>query len=200
MFRMHRYSTTCALVVCLVGSQWSPLIASQPQPPVGQALAAAAEPGSSSGGVESLAAPGIVPAEGPASNTPDAPAELSTPPAASPFIFSRNALTATAPLAIGSAPIDANLFTVTSPAAESTVFAQRGWGRGRGGRNSGAQTAIILGAAATIAGAAILIYANRPECSQSALNSGCGYGSKVVGGAVLSGGVVSMLVGALAWR
>jgi hypothetical protein len=59
---------------------------------------------------------------------------------------------------------------------------------------------MFVGAAAAIAGTAVLVYANRPECSTLPTASGCGYGTKVVGGAVLSAGVVGLLVGALTWR
>jgi hypothetical protein len=59
---------------------------------------------------------------------------------------------------------------------------------------------MFVGAAAAIAGTAVLVYANRPECSTFPTASGCGYGTKVVGGAVLSAGVVGLLVGALTWR
>jgi hypothetical protein len=59
---------------------------------------------------------------------------------------------------------------------------------------------MVLGAAASIAGTAILVYANRPECSTNQTAYGCGYGAKVVGGAVLSTGIVSLVVGAVAWR
>jgi hypothetical protein len=87
--------------------------------------------------------------------------------------------------------------------AESSDFAQRGgyYGRRRGSRDGGAAAAIIIGAAASITGAALLVYANRPECSSTDhLGSGCGYGTKVVGGALLTGGLVGVTVGALAWR
>jgi hypothetical protein len=69
----------------------------------------------------------------------------------------------------------------------------------RMGRN-GSIAAIMIGAVATITGAAILVYANRPECATNQLAGGCGYGPKVVGGAVMSGGVVGLFVGALTWR
>ncbi len=58
----------------------------------------------------------------------------------------------------------------------------------------------MLGAVATITGAAILVYANRPDCSTNQFAGGCGYGTKVVGGAVLAGGVAGLFVGALTWR
>jgi hypothetical protein len=97
------------------------------------------------------------------------------------------------PLWTGSVPL---------ASADSSVLSQPGGFRrgGRGGRNSAAATALFLGAIGTIAGSAILIYANRPECSVSAQNSGCGYGSKVAGGAVLTGGLAGLLIGAVMWR
>lgn len=76
---------------------------------------------------------------------------------------------------------------------------QRGYGHRRY-HNDAAMTAILLGAAGAIAGSAVLVYANRPDCSANANVSGCGYGTKVVGGAVLSAGLVGLLVGALTWR
>ncbi len=66
--------------------------------------------------------------------------------------------------------------------------------------NNGSIAAIMIGAAAAITGSAILIYANRPECSVHLSAGGCGYGTKVVGGAVLAGGVVGLFVGALTWH
>src|SRR5262249_12125558 len=49
---------------------------------------------------------------------------------------------------------------------ESTAFAQRGYYRGRRSSNrGGAVAALMIGAAASITGSAILVYANRPECS-----------------------------------
>ena len=91
-------------------------------------------------------------------------------------------------------------FVPVKPVA-SDVVAQRGWGRGgRWGRNGGARAAIILGGVAAVAGAAVLVYANRPECSANHAASGCGYGTKVTGGAVLAGGVVSIVGGVLTWR
>ena len=67
-------------------------------------------------------------------------------------------------------------------------------------RHDGAIAAIMIGAAAAITGTAVLVYANRPECSANVLANGCGYGTKVVGTAVLSGGLVGLFVGAIAWR
>jgi hypothetical protein len=91
---------------------------------------------------------------------------------------------------------------VTLTPSASVLAAQRGWGRGRGrgGRHDGARAAIILGSVAAVAGAAVLVYANRPDCSADHSASGCGYGSKVLGGALLAGGGVTMTIGALTWR
>ena len=79
-------------------------------------------------------------------------------------------------------------------------FAQRGWYRGGRRRNGAAQAEMILGAVAAITGAAVLTYANRPECSANALADGCSYGTKVVGTAVTAGGIVTFLTGAFTWR
>ncbi len=59
--------------------------------------------------------------------------------------------------------------------------------------------AIMIGATAAIVGTAVLVYANRPECSANPNAGGCGYGTKVVGTSVLAGGVVGLFVGALTW-
>jgi hypothetical protein len=82
---------------------------------------------------------------------------------------------------------------------DESVFAQR-WGRGRWRRDHGARTAMFLGATAAIAGAAVLVYANRPDCRTNPAASGCGYGTKVIGGAVLAGGAAGLVIGALSWR
>ena len=80
-------------------------------------------------------------------------------------------------------------------------LAQRRGYRGRGsGRNDAARAAVLLGAVGVIAGTAVLVYSNRPECSVSARANACGYGTKVAASAVLSAGIVGLLVGALTWR
>jgi hypothetical protein len=93
---------------------------------------------------------------------------------------------------------------VASHSLQSTWLAQRRGYGGYGGygrrRNGAAQAEMILGAAAAITGAALLTYANRPECSANALAGGCSYGTKVVGTAVTAGGIVTFLTGALTWR
>jgi hypothetical protein len=78
--------------------------------------------------------------------------------------------------------------------------AQRGWYRGGRRRNGAAQAEMILGAVAAITGAAVLTYANRPECSANALADGCSYGTKVLGTAVTAGGIVTFLTGGFTWR
>jgi hypothetical protein len=46
----------------------------------------------------------------------------------------------------------------------------------------------------------VLVYANRPECSTNQTANGCGYGTKVIGDAVLSAGLVGVVAGTLLWR
>jgi hypothetical protein len=86
------------------------------------------------------------------------------------------------------------------PANDVRDTAQYGYGSRRGHRNQAALTAIMLGAIGAIAGTAVLVYANRPECNVNANLGGCGYGTKVVGASVLSGGLVGLMVGAVMWR
>jgi hypothetical protein len=97
------------------------------------------------------------------------------------------------------APVSRSVFKAASP--EFGSFAQRERYRGRRGRRHDAATAaLILGAVGTITGSALLVYANRPECRANQYAGGCGYGTKVVGGAVLSAGAVGLVIGALTWR
>ena len=93
-------------------------------------------------------------------------------------------------------------FTFVPSASEG--FAQRGGykgGRGREqGRHDSATAALVLGAVASVTGAAILVYANRPECSTNPYRAdGCGYGTKVVGGAALGLGVMGFTIAAITW-
>jgi hypothetical protein len=92
---------------------------------------------------------------------------------------------------------DEALSTTSTPPASAA--GQWGFGRRRH-RNDGAMTAILLGATGVIAGTAVLVYANRPECSVSPSSGGCGYGAKVLGGAVTSAGVAALLIGVATWR
>ncbi len=105
------------------------------------------------------------------------------------------------------APIAAALQTIAVSESAATepnpalAFSQYGRGRHYGHHDhDAAVAAMILGAAAPITGAALLIYANRPECSTNQTAGGCGYGTKVVGGAVLTGGLVGLTIGALTWH
>jgi len=171
MARIDHVSTTAALIVCLVGS-----------PLVGTLFASDAEPSSSQ-----------APSSQSVTNT-SVPAPTFVH---SPFRLIDERLTADA--SVGAANAQAWRSTFSFIPLESSSFAQRY--RGRGGRGRNASTAaIIVGAAASIAGAAVLVYANRPECSTNQAASGCGYGTKVVGGAVLSTGIVGLVVGAVTWR
>jgi hypothetical protein len=105
------------------------------------------------------------------------------------------------------APLQPSPFTVSEDvlmANTAGASAASQWGR-RGGyhhghNNGAAQTAIILGTIGAIAGAAVLVYANRPECGDFPNASGCGYGTKVAGGAVLAAGMASITIGAVSWR
>jgi hypothetical protein len=65
--------------------------------------------------------------------------------------------------------------------------------------NGAAQAAIIFGSAAVIAGTAMMIYANRPECDSVVHSNDC-YGEKVFGGSILAGGIVSLTMGMVMWH
>jgi hypothetical protein len=192
-------ATTAALVVCLVGTHGTgTLFASPHEPPVTPAASASqstpdayAQPSETradelSGGEHSAGTPELL-VDLPSTRTP------------SPFTLDREMITAATTLA-ARADAGRGIFSFTPDGF--TSFAQRGGyrGRGRGGRNGAAQAEIVLGAVASIAGAAVLVYANRPECNTNPVAGGCGYGNRVVGGAVLSGGIVSLLIGAATWR
>jgi hypothetical protein len=198
MARTHRLSTTGALIVCLVGTQWSgTLFASEEEPSSRAAPSSQSVVNSTSevqGGTSARPAAAVSAGEQPASATelPRSTVERSR------FTLSNEILTANGPLGAASAQVWRS--TLTFVPVESS-FAQRGGYRGRGrGRRNGAAAAIVLGAVAAIAGGAILVYANRPDCSTNQTANSCGYGTKVIGGAVLSAGIVGLVVGALTWR
>ena len=90
-------------------------------------------------------------------------------------------------------------FTFT-PTPSSAFAGQIYQGRPYRMSHDGSIAALMIGAITAIAGTAVLVYANRPECTTNQFAGGCGYGTKVVGGAVLSAGVVGVVVGALTWR
>jgi hypothetical protein len=183
MARTHRVSTTAALIVCLVGS------------PGGGTLFASEEEPSSSGAQSSQSVSNTTSAV--SVDWPATARDLFSDPAST---LGRSPFTPDASVRAVSAQAGRSIFNFVP--VESSSFAQRGGYRGRGtrGGRNGAAAAIVLGAAAAIAGTAILVYANRPECSTNQMANGCGYGPKVVGGAVLSAGIVGLLVGAVTWR
>jgi hypothetical protein len=163
MIGTHRLSTTGALVICLIATQWSgTLFASQEERP---SNATPSEVQPSAGEPSRLVFSDQVFAEHPSFGLPG-PQLLTTPVFAS---------------------------------SEFEGLGQRGGYRGRS-RNGAATAAIVLGSAAAIGGGAVLVYANRPECSVNHAATGCGYGAKVTGTAVLSAGIVALIVGALSWR
>jgi hypothetical protein len=185
MIRTHRSSTTAVLIVCLLGTTSSGILFAsddEPSSRTGSASLSADTSTTAKEDVSTISATSVSAGERLAGTTE--------------FVRS---LSARSPFMLGDTLTARSL--AFSP-AESSVFAQRGGrGRGYGGRrNNGAAAAMFVGAAAAIAGTAVLVYANRPECSTLPSASGCGYGTKVVGGAVLSAGVVGLLVGALTWR
>ena len=185
MARTHRLSTTAALIICLIATQWS-----------GTLFASEEESSSRS----TLSTPSVadstteVPGATLAAGTPDLARSTMERPR---FAFSNEVFTAKGPLGADS---EHWLGTLTFAPVESSAFAQRRGYRGRGrGGHSGSAAAMVLGAGAAIAGAAVLVYANRPDCRPSQTTNGCGYGTKVIGGAVLSAGVVGLVAGALTW-
>jgi hypothetical protein len=135
---------------------------------------------------------------------PPAPSEVVSTPAIASGLTQPFAANQTSRLGIGDETRRALAMPLSSSMNASPLgvsFAQGGWYRGGGRRRNGAaQAEMILGAVAAITGAAVLTYANRPECSANALAGGCSYGTKVVGTAVTAGGIVTFLTGAFTWR
>jgi hypothetical protein len=201
MIRTHRLSTTGALIVCLVGTRWSgTLFASE------ENLSSSETPSSESvvnstsemqAATAARSAAAVSARQQPATAT-----DLSSGPLSSMgrsrFTLTNEVFMANAPVGPANAQVWHSTFNFIP--IESSSLAQRGHYRGRRTKGNGAAAAIVLGAVASIAGAAILVYANRPECSTNQRADGCGYGTKVVGGAVLSGGIVGLVAGAVTWR
>jgi len=130
-----------------------------------------------------------------ASDATAAPAD--TQSRSAPLTFD-GALVTTSPLVASAAPAGRPLFTPLAP--EFTASAGQVYrGRPYRMRHDGSIAAIMIGTAAAIAGTAVLVYANRPECSANQFAGGCGYGTKVVGTSVLVGGAAGLVVGALTW-
>ena len=182
MARPHRLSTIGALIVCLMGTEWSGTLAASELEALRTStittLAKLAEPPASTTDVSAISPWS---AEAPAFTVSLQHDELASIAPGAPVLLDRAAALAS---------------------HESASLAQRGRyrGRGRGGRNAGPAAAIVLGAVASVAGAAVLVYANRPDCRTNPRAEACGYGTKVIGGAVLTGGLVGIVAGALTWR
>jgi hypothetical protein len=187
MATRHGLATTCALVVCLIGVQFTGTVS------------AAEQYGSPR---DATASPPDTEARADVPHPPDAASAMFRQSTAVPasFVLRDEGLAEERALAPAGwrAWRATPAFNVVDSrsAADSAQFGRRGRGR----RNGAAAAIVALGAVASITGAAILVYANRPECTGNQLASGCGYGTKVVGGAVLSAGIVGMVAGALAWR
>jgi hypothetical protein len=136
-----------------------------------------------------------------AGTEPSAAETVSSTPATGVSLTQPFASGQTSHLAIGKETLRAMAIPLdASQPYASPWLAQRGWYRGGRRHNGAAQAEMILGAAAAITGAAILTYANRPECGTNAFAEGCSYGTKVVGTAVTAGGLVTFLTGAFSWR
>jgi hypothetical protein len=170
MAKTRRNPAIVVLMVCLASSPWTDTLFAK--------------------GDDGATPPAIVSV----SSTAPQEAQLLSPGHVGSFVFGEQTLRAM------SLPLP-SLITTNSAVDTSESFAQRRGGyRSRGRRNGAAQAEMVIGAVAAIAGAAVLTYANRPECSANNRADGCGYGTKVVGTAVTTAGVVTFLTGALSWR
>ena len=195
MATTHRLSTTGVLIVCFVATQWSGTLFARDKEP---------SPSHEASAVSGTSEPqGQGPAD--AASAVSTGEEGASVMALSPSTTEHFRVTLNnemfAPVGrLGATRAQARHSTLTFVLVQPPL-AQRGGYGGRGrGRRHGAATAIALGAVATIAGGAILVYANRPDCRANPTAGGCGYGTKVAGGAVLSAGIVGLVVGALTWR
>lgn len=192
MARARRVTFTSAVVICLLSTQWSgPLFASEPPHPPTDA--AATPPATASGAPEIASAAQASVGDQPAAATD---ASAAGDPQTQAMRFT---LDATRVTNAWLEPAAARTFRTTAPAfhvGDEQIYQGRPYRM----RHDGSIAAIMIGAAAAITGTAVLVYANRPECSTNQLAGGCGYGTKVVGTAVLSGGIVGLFVGALTWR
>jgi hypothetical protein len=188
MARAHRMLMTGAVVVCLISAQWN------------GRLFASEEERSTASETQAPTSPDLAPAIG----IDEHPAASTEPSFALPQIersrFAFNAGDFTASPSLGPVAQAAHHPFDFVPAQSSAFAGQIYQGRPYRIGRDGSLAAIMVGSVVAIAGAAILVYANRPECDMHQFAGGCGYGTKVVGGAVLSGGLVSLIVGALTWR
>jgi hypothetical protein len=188
MARAHRMLMTGAVIVCLISAQWH------------GRLFASEEEGSTAS--ETQAPTSAAPAT--AISIDEHPAGTTDLSSAVPQMersrFTLNAGDFTASPSLGPVAQGAHRTVNFLPAQSSAFAGQIYQGRPYRIGRDGSIAAIVIGSVVAIAGAAILVYANRPECEVHEFAGGCGYGTKVVGGAVLSGGLVSLIVGALTWR
>ena len=201
MARTHRLSMTGALIVCLVGTQPNgTLFASDEQAPSSDERSSQTLTTSTSE-VPASTSRGFAPTNAVDEDRTAAPdvSVSSTPAVFSRLTFKDEVFAANSPVAsIGLSPGTFHFVPTQSNAFAAQVY--RGPSRPIRRERNGSIAAIVIGAVASITGAAILVYANRPECRPHPGATGCGYGTKVVGGAVLSGGIVGLAVGALTWR
>jgi len=198
MLSTHRFSTT-ALIVCFAVAQWrGTLVASEQQPASIAVPSSAAAVNATAPGQEATTASTVA---GDVTDEPLAGGTELPPLVEQKHLTLPDDVFRARPLSDAMAPRAWRDTAAFLPHDGDALAQRRGYrGGGSGGRNDAARTAIVLGAVATIAGTAVLVYANRPECSTHPSAGGCGYGTKVVGSAVLTGGVVGLLVGALTWR
>jgi hypothetical protein len=184
MIRAHRSSTTAVLLVCLLGTSSEILFAND------------GASSSSAGVTSSPSADNITTAKEDVSTISTTAVSTGQQlPGTTEFVRS---LGEPAPLNPADVALAARSLALAPD--RSAVFAQRGY-RGYPGRNnSGAAAAMFAGAAAAIIGTALLVYANRPECTTTPTAGACGYGTKVIGTSVLSAGIVGITIGALTWK
>jgi hypothetical protein len=179
MARTHHLSMTGAVIICLVSTQGNgTLFASEDEGSLREAPSSQSLTSSASETQMSTSG-GLVPER-------------------APFTPSAGGFTANPSLGLV-APGAHRTFGL-APTESSALARQIYPGRPYRIRRDGSIAALMIGAVATIAGASVLVYAHRPECESNHFAGGCGYGTKVVGGAVLTGGIVGLFVGALTWR
>jgi hypothetical protein len=195
MVRTHRFSTT-AVLVCFVMAQWrGTLAASEQQPLTNSAPSSPSAINAVTDRQEVTSA--IV---GAADVTDDQPLDRESEPLR---VAERPHLTLPDEIfreGLFPGAVGGHVWRGTPTFLPGEALAQRRGYRGGGGRHDAARAEILLGAVGVIAGTAVLVYANRPECGPNPGANGCGYGTKVAGSAVLSAGIVGLLVGALTWR
>ena len=199
MARAHRVSVTGSVLVCLLSTQWNAMLFASEAIRASNDGVASATPvaAAQTPAIESVVIDAISIDE----RRVDPAYEASAPEAQSrPALFTFDAALVTTNPPLGPvAPDKRAIFTLMFP--EFTASAGQIYpGRPYRMRRDGSIAAIMIGAAAAIAGTALLVYANRPECSTDQSAGACGYGTRVVGTSVLAGGIVGVFVGALTWR